>query len=57
MEMFVVGLGLALIVAVLIGKDAESRGMSGFGWGAFTFLCMLIAVPIYVIVRKARPSG
>ena len=48
----VLGLIIALIVAVLIGKDANSRGMSGFGWGLFTFLICIIALPIYLAVRK-----
>lgn len=51
-----IGLAIACIVAVLIGKDASSRGMSGFGWGIFTFALMIIAVPIYLIVRKPRQT-
>ena len=43
---------VAAIVGVLIGKDASSRGMSGFGWGLFTFLLCIVAVPVYLIVRK-----
>lgn len=52
----VLGLIIAAVVAVLIAKDAASRGMSAFGWGIFTFLVCFIAVPIYVIVRKPRQS-
>jgi hypothetical protein len=52
----IIGLIVAIIVGVLIGKDASSRGMSGFGWGIFTFLLMIIAVPIYLVVRKPRQS-
>ena len=51
---YVIGLIIALIVAILIGKDAESRGMSGIGWGIFTFLLCIVALPIYLIVRKPR---
>lgn len=47
-----IGLIISGIVAILIGRDAESRGMSGLGWGIFTFLVCIVAVPIYVIVRK-----
>ena len=43
---------IAGVIAVLIGKDASSRGMSGAGWGIFTFLICIAAVPIYLIVRK-----
>jgi hypothetical protein len=53
MEMFF-GLIIAAIVGVLIGKDASERGMSGLGWGLFSFLICIIAVPIYLIVRKPR---
>ena len=52
----VIALIISGIVAVLIGKDAESRGMSGLGWGIFTFLVCIVAVPIYVIVRKPVPD-
>jgi uncharacterized protein YacL len=48
------GLIIALVVAILIGKDAGQRGMSGIGWGIFTFFLCIIAVPIYLVVRKPR---
>lgn len=48
------GLIIAAVVAVLIAKDADERGMSGLGWGVFTFLVCIVAVPIYLIVRKPR---
>jgi uncharacterized membrane protein YhiD involved in acid resistance len=50
----IVGLIIAAIIGALIGKDASERGMSGVGWGLFTFLVCIIAVPIYLIVRKPR---
>jgi hypothetical protein len=53
MEMFF-GLVIAVIIGVLIGKDATARGMSGAGWGLFSFLICIVAVPIYLIVRKPR---
>ena len=46
------GFGVAALVAVLISRDATSRGMNGLGWGIFTFLLCIVAVPIYLIVRK-----
>lgn len=52
----VFGLIIAAVVAVLIAKDADSRGMNGLGWGIFTFLVCIIAVPIYVVVRKPRQA-
>lgn len=53
MEVFF-GLVIAAIVGILIGKDAESRGMSGIGWGIFSFFICIVAVPIYLVVRKPR---
>jgi len=50
----IIGLIIAAVVGILIGKDADSRGMSGIGWGIFTFAICIIAVPIYLIVRKPR---
>ena len=50
----VIGLVFAAIIGFVIGKDASSRGMSGLGWGIFSFLLCIVAVPIYVIVRKPR---
>ncbi len=50
----VFGLIVAGVVGVLIGRDAESREMNGIGWGAFVFLICIVAVPIYLIVRKPR---
>jgi hypothetical protein len=51
---WIVGLIIAVVVAILIGKDASARGMSGVGWGIFTFFICIIAVPIYLVVRKPR---
>ena len=51
-----IGLVIAAVIAVLIARDANSRGMSGIGWGIFTFLLCIVAVPIYLIIRKPRTS-
>ena len=48
------GLILSAIVGFIIGKDASMRGMNGAGWGVFTFLICIIAIPIYLIVRRPR---
>lgn len=53
----VIGLVIAAIVGVLIAQDANSRGMNGLGWGLFTFLICIVAVPIYLVVRKPRQDG
>jgi hypothetical protein len=51
---FIIGLIIAAVIGILIGRDAAARGMSGVGWGIFAFLVCIIAVPIYLIVRKPR---
>ena len=48
----IVGLIIAAIIGVLIAKDANSRGMNGSGWGIFVFLICIVALPIYLVVRK-----
>lgn len=47
-----VGLIIAGVVGVLIGRDAKSRGMSGAIWGICAFLMCIVTVPIYIVVRK-----
>ena len=46
------GLIIAAIIGVIISKDANSRGMNGTGWGIFVFLVCIVALPLYLIVRK-----
>ena len=46
------GIIIAVIVGVLIAKDANNRGMNGAAWGFFVFFVCIIALPIYLIVRK-----
>ncbi|MEA3013954.1 MAG: hypothetical protein QOD42_2499 [Sphingomonadales bacterium] len=50
----IIGIVIAGIIAVIIGKDASERDMNGIGWGLFTFLICIIALPIYLVVRKPR---
>ena len=49
---FIAAFIIASVVGIVIGRDASSRGMSGTGWGLFTFLVCVVALPIYLIVRK-----
>ncbi|MDC0431798.1 autophagy-related protein 27 [Paracoccaceae bacterium] len=53
MEVFI-GLIVAAVIGFIIAGDANSRGMNGIGWGLFTFLVCIVAIPIYLIVRKPR---
>jgi len=50
----VVGIIIAVVAAVLIGKDAKPRGMSPAVWGIFSFLMLIVALPLYLVVRKPR---
>ncbi len=50
----IIGLIIAAAIAFWVYKDAESRGMSGIGWALFTFLLCIIALPVYLIVRKPK---
>ena len=45
---------IEVIVGVLIARDASSRGMNGFRWGIFAFFVPIIAILIYLVVRKPR---
>ncbi len=47
-----IALIIALIVAILIGKDASKRGMNSIGWGIGVFALMIIFLPLYFILRK-----
>ena len=53
----IIGIIIAAAIAFWVYKDAESRGMSGIGWGIFTFLLCIIALPVYLIVRKPQQTG
>ncbi len=52
MTMLVLGLIIGAVIAVFIAKDAEARGMSGLGWGLAVFLLCILALPLYLVVRK-----
>ena len=48
------GMLIALVVAIFVGQDSEKRGMNAWGWGAFVFLFMIIGLPCYFIFRKPK---
>jgi hypothetical protein len=55
MEMeLLLGLIIAGVIGVIIAKDANARGMNGTGWGIFTFLLCIVALPVYLLVRTPR---
>jgi 4-amino-4-deoxy-L-arabinose transferase-like glycosyltransferase len=49
-----VGVVIALIIALLVRKDAKSRGMKAAGWAVGVFLMMIVFLPLYFIMRKPR---
>jgi hypothetical protein len=49
-------LAIAAICGVLVGNDAQKRGMSQW-WAIFVFLVFIIGLPMYVIMRKPLISG
>lgn len=53
----IIGIIIAAAIAFWVYRDAESRGMSGIGWGIFTFLLCIIALPVYLIIRKPKTGG
>ena len=50
--MELIGVLIAILVGVFIGKDAASRGMNAWGWGIATACLMILFLPLYLIVRK-----
>lgn len=55
MEYFI-GFIIAIICGILVGQDAEKRGMNGLGWGIFVALICIVGLPMYLIMRKPLPS-
>ncbi|MGE5558379.1 MAG: hypothetical protein ACM3WV_07160 [Bacillota bacterium] len=47
-----IGLMIAAAAGIMVGMDAEKRGMNPWGWGIFVFLLCIIGLPVYLIVRK-----
>ena len=48
---------IALLIAILVYKDANSRGMPAFAWSAGVFLLMIVFLPLYFILRKHKLPG
>ena len=45
---------IAILIAIWVYKDAESRGMSGALWLIIVIIAGLIGLIIYFVVRKPR---
>lgn len=52
-----VGVVIAAVIGYLVAKDANSRGMNGLVWGICTFLFCIVALPLYLIMRKPKIDG
>lgn len=52
--MEVLGVIIALVVAICVGQDAEKRGMNAWGWGIGVFLLMIVFLPLYLITRSPK---
>lgn len=50
----IIGAGIAAIVGILVGADANKYRMSPIGWGAFVFLFMIVGLPVYFLVRSKK---
>ena len=52
-----IGLLIAAAIAFWVYKDANERGMSGVLWGILVFFFCIIALPIYLLIRKPKTGG
>jgi hypothetical protein len=48
----IIGIVIALVAGILVGQDANKRGMNAWGWGIGVFLVLIIFLPLYFILRK-----
>tara|TARA_B100001094_G_scaffold269910_1_gene274461 strand:- start:728 stop:922 length:195 start_codon:yes stop_codon:yes gene_type:complete len=49
-----IGILIAAIVGVLVGRDAKKYRMNTWAWGIFVFLILIIGLPAYFIVRENK---
>ena len=49
---YVCVLVVSMVMGLIIGSDAENRGMNGRVWGICTFFFLILIVPIYLLVRN-----
>jgi hypothetical protein len=48
----ILGLVIAVICGILVGRDAAKRGMNPWAWGIFVALIWIIGLPMYLTMRK-----
>lgn len=49
-----IGILIAIIVGVIMGFDAHSRGMNGWLWGFLIASFMIVFLPVYLMVRSPK---
>jgi hypothetical protein len=47
-----IGFTISTLGGAVVHRDATKRGMSGPGCGLFTWALWIVAIPIYLAVRK-----
>lgn len=52
-----IGLIIAGAAGFWVFNDANSRGMNPWVWAIFTFLLLIIGLPVYLITRKPKIDG
>mgnify|MGYP006969487871 CR=1 FL=1 len=51
----IIGLVIAGAAAAWVYTDSKKLGMSGgIGWAIFTFLLLIVGLPVYLIVRSGH---
>lgn len=48
---------IAILLAIWVYRDAESRGMNGVMWLIILFIAGIIGLIIYLIVRKDKTAS
>ena len=49
-----IGVLVALAVSYFVHQDAKARGMNAILWAILVFLILIIALPVYLIIRKPK---
>jgi hypothetical protein len=48
----IIGIIIALIIAISVARDASKRQMNAVAWGIGVFLLLIVFLPLYFIMRK-----
>jgi hypothetical protein len=51
-----IGMAIAALVAYFVFQDAKSRKMNAGLWALGVFALMLVMLPLYLILRKPKPT-